>query len=106
MDDVTPSSNPPVEVLTVEQAMRRLRFDPNNLNEGTPRGADLLDTSFEQYGAARSIVIDSEEYDVAGNKSLAAFAKTNPRGKVVIVETEGDTLVAVKRTDWNLATNL
>jgi len=78
-----------------------LRPDPNNANQGTERGGYMLAASMEQTGAGRSIVIDGKGYVVAGNKTLEAAAELGIED-VLVVQSDGHTLVAVEREDFDL----
>lgn len=73
--------------------------DPHNANKGTERGQYMVDTSIEQVGAARSIVAAADDTVPAGNKTLQAAADAGIED-VIEVETDGKTLVVVKRIDW------
>lgn len=77
--------------------------DDRNLNKGTERGKELIKTSVGRYGAGRSILIDRNNRIIAGNKTQEAALE---RGidDVIVVETDGKKLVAVKRTDIDLDT--
>lgn len=75
--------------------------DPRNANKGTERGHKLLEQSVERFGAARSMVADADGYIPAGNKTREALIAAGIRNAVV-VETDGNTPVIVKRTDWKL----
>ena len=75
--------------------------DDHNLNKGTKEGQRLMERSFRELGAGRSILVDRDGRIIAGNKSqLAAMAAGIKR--VRVIETEGDELIAVKRTDLSL----
>ena len=75
--------------------------DDHNLNKGTKEGQRLMERSFREPGAGRSILVDRDGRIIAGNKSqLAAMAAGIKR--VRVIETEGDELIAVKRTDLSL----
>lgn len=80
-----------------------LKPDDKNFNSGNEFGESLIAKSFEKFGAGRSILIDKKNNVIAGNKSLQKFTEQGGN-KVVVVETTGDTLVAVKRTDIDLNT--
>lgn len=74
--------------------------DAENANEGTVRGAQLLDHSISQYGAGRSIVSDRNGVIIAGNKTHESAVE---RGLGVrIVKSDGKKLVVVQRTDLDL----
>jgi len=77
--------------------------DPRNANKGTARGADLLGKSLRAYGAARSIVTDRNGRVIAGNKTLAQALALDLG--VRVVETTGDELVVVQRTDLDATTD-
>lgn len=84
-----------------ETTIDKLVPDDKNLNKGTEYGKALLDKSFSKFGAGRSILIDKNNRIIAGNKASESFGESGGE-KVVVVETEGDVLVAVKRTDIDL----
>jgi len=75
--------------------------DPDNANAGNDDGRGLLKKSVERLGAGRSILVDADGVVIAGNKTLEA-AKAAGLVKTVEVETDGNTLVVVKRTDLHL----
>lgn len=75
--------------------------DDHNFNKGTEAGRELMERSFKQLGAGRSILIDKDGHIIAGNKSQQAAIAAGIK-KVRIIETQGDELVAVKRTDLSL----
>lgn len=74
----------------MEQSKRRF-------NRGTKRGRQLIHNSIAQLGCGRSVLADKNGVIIAGNdvyETAVALGK-----KVLPVETDGDTLVVVKRTD-------
>jgi hypothetical protein len=73
--------------------------DPSNANKGTERGQYMIDTSVESVGLARSIVAANDDTIPAGNKTLQAALDAGIED-VIEVETDGNALVVVKRTDW------
>ena len=75
--------------------------DDHNFNKGTEAGRELMEKSFKQLGAGRSVLIDKDGRIIAGNKSQKAAIAAGIK-KVRIIETTGDELVAVKRTDISL----
>lgn len=77
--------------------------DDKNFNKGTELGGELMDNSLRRFGLGRSILIDKHNRIIAGNKT-AGKAQDLGLGKLLVVETTGDTLVAVKRTDIDLDT--
>jgi len=72
--------------------------DENNANRGTERGRKMLKRSLKKLGAGRSILVDRKGVALAGNKTLEE-AKAQGYKNVVVVPTDGSTLVAVQRTD-------
>ena len=77
--------------------------DDKNFNKGNEYGESLIEKSFAQFGAGRSILLDKNNRIIAGNKSTQKFADGGGEN-VIVVETDGKTLVAVKRTDIDLDT--
>lgn len=75
--------------------------DDHNFNRGTEEGARLMQKSFEQFGAGRSVLVDKDNRIIAGNKSTKAAAESGIK-RVRIIETDGTELIAVKRTDITL----
>lgn len=75
--------------------------DDKNANKGTDYGKELMDNSFKKFGAGRSILIDKNNRIIAGNKSTQQCAEIGI-DNVIIVETDGKSIVAVKRTDIDL----
>jgi hypothetical protein len=81
--------------------LSELTPDKGNANKGTQRGLKALDTSLRQYGAGRSILVDKNGVVIAGNKTLERAADIGI-DDVIVVESDGTKLVAVKRTDLDL----
>jgi hypothetical protein len=77
--------------------------DDHNFNIGTQAGAELIGRSFKEHGAGRSVLIDKNGRIIAGNKSQQAAIAAGIK-KVRVIETTGDELVAVKRTDIDINT--
>ena len=75
--------------------------DEHNFNKGTSEGQQLMEESFADLGAGRSILIDKDGKIIAGNKSQKAAMAAGIK-KVRVIETTGDELVAVKRTDISI----
>ena len=89
--------------MTMEQTINieELVQDDHNLNKGTEAGQKLMEKSFKELGAGRSILVDKDGRIIAGNKSQKAAMAAGIR-KVRVIETHGDELIAVKRTDLSL----
>ena len=75
--------------------------DDKNFNKGTKRGAIMMKHSIETLGLGRSILLDKDNNIIAGNKTQET-AKELGMNDVVIVETDGTKVIAVKRTDLSL----
>lgn len=78
-----------------------LKFDDKNFNKHTEFGMGLLEKSLKQFGAGRSILIDKDNNIIAGNGIVEAAGQAGLE-KVKIIETTGEEIVAVKRTDVSL----
>ena len=78
--------------------------DSNNANNGTARGRGMLETSLQKYGAGRSILIDKNNRIIAGNKTVEVAGAIGLES-VRIVESDGKSIIAVKRTDLDLETD-
>jgi ParB-like chromosome segregation protein Spo0J len=70
--------------------------DRRNARRRTPRSANRIARSLEKLGAARSIVIDEDGRILAGNGTVEAAAEVGIE-RVQVVETDGRTLIAVRR---------
>ena len=84
-----------------EAKLKDLIRDDKNFNKGTERGQQLIEKSLRQFGAGRSVLIDKNNRIIAGNKTQEN-AEVAGIDDVIIVETDGTKLVAVKRTDIDL----
>lgn len=78
-----------------------LILDNLNANKGTEYGGHLMEKSFRENGAGRSILIDKNNRIIAGNKSTETAASIGLQD-VIIVESDGTKLIAVKRTDIDI----
>ena len=88
-----------------EKKLSELTPDKNNANLGTERGMNLLETSLEQFGAGRSILIDKHGKIIAGNKTAETAGQLGMED-VIVVQTDGTKVVAVQRTDLDLENDL
>jgi hypothetical protein len=75
--------------------------DDQNANLHSERGVYMVNTSLSKLGAGRSILIDKNNEIIAGNLTTEQAADIGIED-VVIVDTDGKTLVAVRRTDMDL----
>lgn len=78
-----------------------LKFDDKNFNKHTEYGMSLLEKSLRENGAGRSILIDKDNNIIAGNGIVESAGQIG-LDKVKVVETTGDEIIAVKRTDISL----
>lgn len=78
--------------------LKALTPDPKNARRRTERSHALIEKSLSTYGAARSIVIDETGTILAGNGTVEAAATIGIE-QVLVVPVDGNTLVAVQRTD-------
>ena len=85
----------------IEASIDSLIPDDKNFNKGTEFGEHLMDESLRKFGLGRSILIDKNNRIIAGNKTAEKAADIG-FDNVIIVETNGSSLVAVKRTDIDL----
>lgn len=69
----------------------------HNPNKGTPRGRKAIRASLVTYGAGRSIVVDRDGEIIAGHHTSEASDAAGLKRRVV--DTDGQSLVVVKRTD-------
>jgi len=77
--------------------------DDRNFNVGSEFGNSLIEKSLRKFGAGRSILIDKNNKIIAGNKTVENSAAIGLED-VLIVESDGTKLIAVKRTDIDLNT--
>ena len=77
-----------------------LGADPANANKGTDKGRAVVAQSLLECGAGRSILADKDGTVIAGNKTLEAARKLGL--PVRVVDTTGQELVVVRRTDLDL----
>lgn len=74
-----------------------LRPDPRNARRHTPRNVGTIVDALHEVGAARSIVIDEDGVILAGNATAEAAAEAGIH-RVQIVDADGETLIAVRRS--------
>ena len=84
-----------------ETKIENLVPDNINANKGTQYGQHLIEKSFSELGAGRSILLDKNNRIIAGNKSIEA-AMSIGMDNIIIVDTTGDQIVAVRRMDVDL----
>lgn len=77
--------------------MTEIKFDKRNYRKHNDRNKELMNKSLVENGAGRSILIDNEGEIIAGNGIYEQAKALNI--PVKIIETDGNELIAVKRTD-------
>jgi hypothetical protein len=77
-----------------------VEIDQVNPMDHDEANIDAIKASLERFGSGRSIVVDAHDIVRAGNGTVEA-ARAAGIKKVMVVEPDPDTLVAVKRADWN-----
>ena len=94
-----PETLPEPDVKVIE-SINDLVPDPENANLGTERGDALLEWSMRNFGAGRSALADKKGRLIAGNKTVEKAVELGI--PVRVVQTEGNELVVVQRTDLDL----
>ena len=77
--------------------MDKIKFDKNNFRKHSDKNKRIIEKSLKELGAGRSILLDSENEIIAGNGVFEQAEKNNI--PIRIIETNGEELIAVKRTD-------
>jgi DNA modification methylase len=85
----------------IKTKLKDLIPDDANFNKGTEYGNGLIEKSLSKFGAGRSILLDKNNKIIAGNKTVENAASIGLEN-VRIIETTGDEIIAVKRTDVDL----
>ena len=88
----------------IETSIESLVPDNKNFNKGTEYGDRLMEESLRRFGLGRSILIDKNNRIIAGNKTAEKAADIGFTD-VLVVEVDGNQLVAVKRKDIDLDTS-
>lgn len=80
--------------------MEEIKYDPKNFRIHNDRNKSIIRKSLEECGAGRSVLMDKENYLIAGN---GVYEEAQALGiPVRVVETDGKELVVIKRTDLAL----
>lgn len=80
--------------------MEEIKYDPKNFRIHNDRNKGIIRKSLEECGAGRSVLMDKENYLIAGN---GVYEEAQALGiPVRVVETDGKELVVIKRTDLAL----
>lgn len=91
------------EIQVYQAKIAELIPDDKNFNKGTEYGQKLLEDSMRKFGAGRSVLLDKNNRLIGGNKATETAGAIDIND-VIVVETDGTKLVAVKRTDIDLDT--
>lgn len=76
--------------------IKDLKQDSRNYRKHNDKNISLIRKSVDECGIGRSVVIDKNNEIIAGNGLISAVSKNTP---IKVIETTGDELVVVKRTD-------
>jgi len=79
------------------EALADLTPDPRNARRHTDRNVGMIRDALAEVGAARSIVIDERGVILAGNAT--AKAATEAGLKLQVIDADGDSIVAVRRSN-------
>jgi hypothetical protein len=85
----------------IELKISDLIPDDKNYNKGTEFGNSLIEKSLRKFGAGRSILLDKNNRIIAGNKTIENATAIGLED-IIIIETTGNQIVAVKRLDIDL----
>ncbi len=77
--------------------LKDLQADRKNRRSHTPRNVGMIVDALHKVGAGRSIVIDESNVVLAGNATIEAAAEAGIT-KVQVVDADGETLIAVRRS--------
>ena len=74
--------------------------NPRNTNKGRERGKAALDTSLQESGFHRGIVVANDGTVVNGNHAYQAASELEVVKGWIEIEVEGDVGIVTKRVDW------
>ena len=89
------------EVKVRRGSLDDLTPDDRNMNKHTSYGMSLIEKSIRKHKFGRSILVDKNDRIIGGN-GVTETAASIGATKTIVVETTGDELVVVKRTDIDL----
>ena len=89
------------EVKVRRGSLDDLTPDDRNMNRHTSYGMSLIEKSIRKHKFGRSILVDKNDRIIGGN-GVTETAASIGATKTIVVETTGDELVVVKRTDVDL----
>lgn len=76
----------------------QLKFDPNNARVHSQKNLQVIEESLQRNGFGRSVLLAKDGTILAGNATIEAAGQVG-FDDVIVVETDGTKIVAVKRTD-------
>jgi hypothetical protein len=79
------------------QTLEDIALDPKNARKHTERNLGMIEESIRENGAGRSILVDENNQLIAGEGTVRAARAAGL--KVKVVDTDSDTLIAVRRSD-------
>lgn len=74
-----------------------MKTNEKRFNTGTSYGKELIKHSLQELGCGRSVLADKNNVIIAGNDVYTTAIELGK--KIITIETDGDVLVVVKRTD-------
>ncbi len=77
--------------------VEKIKFDTRNYRKHNEKNKKLINKSLSECGAGRSILIDANNEIIAGNGVYEQAE--NLKMAVRVIETDGNELIAIKRTD-------
>lgn len=78
--------------------LQDLKPDKRNARKHTPRNVGMIENSIQRDGFGRSVLLANDGTIIAGNATIDAAASAGLED-VIVFETDGTKVVAVKRTD-------
>lgn len=90
------------DVIIRERSIDDYRQDEQNANRGNQRGQQMIETSFKELGAGRSLVSDADDTLIGGNHAIEG-AKAAGIKRVVEIEVPPGVLLVRKRSDLRLS---
>lgn len=76
---------------------KKIKLDSKNYRKHSTENQEMINKSLRELGAGRSVLMDNEDELIAGNETYTQAQKLGL--PIKIVESDGKTLIVVKRTD-------
>lgn len=74
-----------------------MEVNKNRFNKGTAYGRGIIEKSLKELGCGRSVLADKNDVILCGNEVFSIAQELGM--KIRVIETTGDELIVVKRTD-------